>query len=631
MTLRILPGLVLAVLLQLLPVMAASAYEVTAPGRVVAFGDVHGAFDDWVTLLQEVGVINADLDWAGGNTHLVSLGDLIDRGPGSRSVVALMMKLEAQAEAAGGAVHMVLGNHEVLVMTGDLRYVSDEEYADFAALESQGEREAAFAAWRLSNPDGDDQAARQGFDTDYPPGYFALRRTYAGDGEFGRWLRQQPFVIKVNDKVYMHGGIAYDLIGESLDEINERMGGELQAYLDNQATLRTAGALPWHADYDDQLGILNVAAEQFVAANPDVRAEWFDAMIGLFDAQQASLFSPNAPNWYRGSAFCHPYAESFNTESFLKRAGARQLVIGHTPSRGQVIDRMEGQVIRLDTGMLKSVYGGRAAALVSGDGNDYVHYLASDEKAQPVVEGRSLAMGSAGMSDAELEDFMRSSQVVVDDASDNSAATAIRVQQSLGQKSNAAVFMTKDDAPGLENASSYRRSANRAERYVYDVAAYKLDRLLDLQLVPTAVLATVQGDAGALVDIPGKVMTEQERLDGQVPFSGYCAQGDQYRLRNVFDVLVYNEGRVPANTLWSRDRFMLRLTGHSNAFRTDTKRPRAYSKAELEVSDLLYAKLQSLARSALDEELGAYLHPRQIEAVLKRRDRILKEAKRSGG
>ena len=101
MTLRILPGLVLAALLQLLPVMAASAYEVTAPGRVVAFGDVHGAYEDWVTLLQEVGVINADLDWSGGNTYLVSLGDLIDRGPGSRSVVALMMKLDAQAEAAG--------------------------------------------------------------------------------------------------------------------------------------------------------------------------------------------------------------------------------------------------------------------------------------------------------------------------------------------------------------------------------------------------------------------------------------------------------------------------------------------------------------------------------------------------
>ena len=225
---------------------------------------------------------------------------------------------------------------------------------------------------------------------------------------------------------------------------------------------------------------------------------------------------------------------------------------------------------------------------------------------------------------------MRSAPVVVDDAPDNSVATAIRVQQSLGQTSNAAVFMTKDDAPGLENASAYRRSANRAERYVYDVAAYKLDRLLDLQLVPTAVPATVQGDAGALVDIPGEVMTEQERLDGQVPFSGYCAQGDQYRLRDVFDVLVYNEGRVPANTLWSQDRFMLRLTGHGNAFRTDTRRPRAYSKAALEVSDLLYAKLRSLARSALDEELGAYLHPRQIEAVLKRRDRILKEAKRSG-
>ena len=50
--------------------------------RVVAFGDVHGAYDDWVKLLQQTGIIDSRLNWSGGRTHLVSLGDLIDRGPG---------------------------------------------------------------------------------------------------------------------------------------------------------------------------------------------------------------------------------------------------------------------------------------------------------------------------------------------------------------------------------------------------------------------------------------------------------------------------------------------------------------------------------------------------------------------
>ena len=127
---------------------AASDYEINTSARVVAFGDVHGAFKDWTTLLRELGVVDAELNWSGGDTHLVSLGDLIDRSPGSRKVVELLMKLDDQAEQAGGAVHMVLGNHEVMVMTGDLEYVSPAEFAAFAGDENEAERdEGALSDW----------------------------------------------------------------------------------------------------------------------------------------------------------------------------------------------------------------------------------------------------------------------------------------------------------------------------------------------------------------------------------------------------------------------------------------------------------------------------------------------------
>ena len=104
-------------------------------------------------LLREVEVIDDSNNWVGGDTHLVSLGDLIDRGPGSRQVVELLMKLQQQAAAAGGAVHVVLGNHEVLVMSGDTRYISRAEYAAFADDESGAEREALLNSYRESVPE----------------------------------------------------------------------------------------------------------------------------------------------------------------------------------------------------------------------------------------------------------------------------------------------------------------------------------------------------------------------------------------------------------------------------------------------------------------------------------------------
>ena len=606
---------------------AANNYEIDTSSRVVAFGDVHGAFDDWTQMLQEVGVVDAKLNWAGGKTHLVSLGDLIDRGPGSRKVVELLMKLDAQAEQAGGAVHLVLGNHEVMVMTGDLRYVSAAEFAAFAGDETAAEREQLFSDYRRFNPGGDDADVRRVFNDQYPAGFLALRKAFSQEGAIGSWLLQQPFVIRVNDKVYMHGGIASDASEDSLKDLNGKLQGELREFLDSMDTLRAAGVMPWHVSYNDRLGFLNARAEEFVAANPKKQADWFPALQQVFEAQKAFVFSEDSPNWYRGTAMCHPYSESFNTERFLKRVGAKQLVMGHTPTRGDVHVRMDGLAIRLDTGMLKSVYKGRASALVSQGGTDYVHYLGSTAKGSPVPETRSLSQQLSGMDDATLEEFMRTAPIVKIEKLDTGITNPKRVTQSRDGISNDAVFKYEDTHPDLQNKDKYiSRRYNDSDRYVYDVAAYKIDRLLDWQLVPTAVIAEVEGDEGALSDWVENAINERDRLEKEIPFSGYCKQYEQYRMRFVFDVLIYNEDRNLTNILWTKNDFMMKFIDHSLAFRSTEKRPKQYAKVPLQVSDLLRGRLQSLNQDELTQELSPYLHPRQIEAILARRDLILKEA-----
>jgi calcineurin-like phosphoesterase family protein/HipA-like protein len=608
-------------------------YDISTPARVVAFGDVHGAFADWSGLLRELGVIDEQMNWSGGNTHLVSLGDLLDRGPDSRKVVELLMKLDQQAEQAGGAVHMVLGNHEVMVMTGDLRYVSPQEFAAFAGDETQADRDALFAQYRSFNPEGDEAALRQTFDDQYPAGFVALRKAFSQEGALGSWLVQQPFVVKVNDKVYMHGGIASVASEDSLATLNGKLQGELKAFLDSMDTLRAAGVMPWYVDYHDRLAFLNARAEEFVAANPKAKTQpdWFPALKQVFEAQQAFVFSDDSPNWYRGTAMCHPYAESFNTERFLKQVGAKQLVMGHTPTSGNVHERMDGLAIRLDTGMLASVYKGRASALVSQGGKDYVHYLGSSEKAQPVPEIRSLAQILSAMSDAELEDFMRTAPVVSVEDIGTGITKPKRVVQQRDGISNDAVFKYEDTVPGLQSKDKYiSRRYDDSDRYVYDVAAYKLDRMLDWQMVPTAVLAEVNGQPGALSDWVGNAINERDRLEREIAFNSYCKQNEQYRLRFVFDILIHNEDRNLTNILWTKDGFMMQFIDHSLAFRSTKKRPKQYRKVDLQVSDLLQSRLQSLNEGELTRQLSPYLHPRQIEGILARRDLILKEAISSG-
>ena len=623
--------IVCALVLTVVTAPAVARYDIRTTETVVAFADVHGAYEDWTALLQELGVVDTQLNWSAGKTHLVSLGDLIDRGPGSRQVVELLMKLDRQADQAGGAVHMVLGNHEVMVMSGDLRYVSPEEFAAFEGDESAQDRDAFFAEYRRFNTGGEDEVVRATFEQQYPPGFLALRKAYSLDGKLGSWLIQQPFVIKVNDKVYMHGGIASDASEETLEQLNTRLQGELLGFLQSMDELRAAGVMPWHVSYHDRLGFLNARAEEFAAANPRTQADWFEPLKVVFEAQQAFVFSEDSPNWYRGTALCHPYAESFNTERFLKRVGARQLVMGHTPTMGEVQQRMDGLAIRLDTGMLKSVYNGRASALVSTGGRDHVHYLGGETQARPVPETRDLAQQSSGMSDAELETFMRTAPVVNVETLSTGITKPKRVTQEMGDIVNDAVFKYEDTDPGLESKEKYiSRRHNDSDRYVYDVAAYKLDRLLDWQMVPTAVIGEVEGDEGALSDWVENTINERDRLAQETPFTGHCKQYEQYRLRFVFDILAYNEDRNLTNILWTKQDFMMLFIDHSLAFRSTEKRPKQYRKVDLEVSDLLRSRLESLDKTGLDAALSEYLHPKQIEAILARRDLILKEAVGTG-
>jgi Calcineurin-like phosphoesterase. len=167
--------------------------------RVIAFGDVHGAYDDLTELLRTVGVVDAQLHWAAGKAHVVSTGDLMDRGPGSRKVMDMLMRLQTEAQSAGGMLHVVLGNHEAMNLLGDLRYVTPAEFAAYEAEEPAELRDAT-----------------------HPRGYFGKRAAFARDGQYGRWLLGLPVAIIINDTLFMHAGPSAVLAGLSIEEINQR-------------------------------------------------------------------------------------------------------------------------------------------------------------------------------------------------------------------------------------------------------------------------------------------------------------------------------------------------------------------------------------------------------------------------
>lgn len=128
---------------------------VSASGRrIVAVGDLHGDLSKTRRALEMAGVLSSDGQdlWIGGETVLVQLGDILDRGEDEIAILSLLRSLDIQAKSTGGAVFQVNGNHETMNVEGDFRYVDPgafDECIDFLDYldEYKGHWDDAFIGW----------------------------------------------------------------------------------------------------------------------------------------------------------------------------------------------------------------------------------------------------------------------------------------------------------------------------------------------------------------------------------------------------------------------------------------------------------------------------------------------------
>lgn len=586
-------GVVIAAALLALAAAIASAQpeaRFEAP-RIVAVGDVHGAYTALTELLEATGIVDAELAWTGGESHLVSLGDLLDRGPDSRMVMDLLMRLEREAAAAGGRVHVVLGNHELMNLTGDLRYVSAAEYAAFADEDPRGARREAFArfaAERGAEP-ADEVEAR--FAERYPAGYFGHRAAFAADGEYGAWLASRPAIVVVNDTAFVHGGLS-GLVAQSGAAVNDALRNTLHRYLDLRERLAEAGVLPaWDMQNDIERAR---AALESVDADSTERAMLLEQFLALAEAPE---LGPEGPLWYRGSVYCNAIVEEPVLEAALAALDASSVVVGHTPTGNRRVRALyNGRLVMLDTGMLADYYAGRPAALVIDDDERRVQYLAPAERTA-VESGALLAYG---LTEAELLGAL--------------AAAAV---ESTGSGSPASARLVHEGTT-LE-AAFYGRRGGAAE---HELAAFALDRLLGLGLVPPTVAREIDGEPGALQLRYADGISEAERLERRQPL-GWCPIEPQVQLMYALDLLAFNTSRTQQTLRYRNDLSNLVLVDHRDAFTTQRELPGALDGDTLAFPAALVDALEKLDEPTLEAELGAWLDRRQIRALLARRDALV--------
>jgi Calcineurin-like phosphoesterase len=602
--------------------------------RVVAFADVHGAYEELTTLLQSVGVVDTQLHWSAGKTHLVSLGDLLDRGADSRKVMDLLMRLQGEARAAGGQLHIVLGNHEAMNVLGDLRYVAPGEYAAYSAEEDAAER-AKHREEFLARQTG---ATAADFDRLFPPGYFGQRRLLGPDGTYGRWLLGLPAAIKINDTVYMHGGPSSLMGGRTIEQLDRDYAAAMASYLAAEAELDDGGLLHFEDRYDQRATLARQRLEAMPAG--PARDSLASAVERFQRADDDPMLGPTGPNWYRGAAFCNECSETDVLKPFLAANAAKRVIIGHTVARnGTVVSRFDGAVIKLDAGMNRAVYKGHPAALIIDATGTRVTYVLPPV-APAGVPPEPLYLSSQTIDEDTVADILARGTI---ETVLTCAPGVMTARVTLEGRSVDAVF----------------EAASR-EAVQHELAAYRLDRLLGLGLVPATVARSYEGKDGVLQGRPANWASEQDRTnarngsaaglacqtitaapqatparrpaptDGRakLPTGGWCDMRALYQLAYAFDALIGNQGRSLDRYLYDADAGTLFLTGHDAAFGTDTKLQKALEPELAKTGPEMLARLRRLDAESVEGAIGELAGSKAVRPLLERRDRILEIAGR---
>jgi hypothetical protein len=318
--------------------------EWTGIKKIVAIGDLHGDYDNFVEILKGVKLVDDSLHWTGAETHFVQTGDILDRGPDARKIFDLIMALEKEAEEAGGMVHMLIGNHEEMNITGiaidNPRYVTVEQFKSFLPDDFKEERERDFKKKfdKENNNSTDTESSYEDELREYWSGVLKKDRrakaeyTSFFNENYGRWILKHNVVIKINDTVFVHGGISQKYSKMSIKDINNQLREELERFR------------------------LALKRGQVLRSRPKI------------------VYDQKGPLWYRGLAREDEEAFADEVQAILDNLGAKHMVIAHTPQTGsrivaeEYVSRFDESIWVIDTG-ISEVYGGFLSALIIEEGD----------------------------------------------------------------------------------------------------------------------------------------------------------------------------------------------------------------------------------------------------------------------
>jgi hypothetical protein len=562
--------------------------------RIVAVADLHGDYDRFLFILTNptVGILDGNLSWAAGRTHLVQLGDIMDRGPDAKRIFDLLIRLEKEAAAAGGMVHVIIGNHEEMNITGISldypHYVTVDQFVSFLPPEFRRAREVKFfkklpAAERkrpiVQGPNTQmDERLRaywQGVLDRKDP---EARRAYVlgFNDAYGDWLLKKNAVIKIDDIIFTHGGISEAFSTWPLREINVLLRSELEFF-------------------------------QGVMRNPQSYRKPFKPKL---------VYNPDSPLWFRGLAAKNEKSAQAEVDRTLANLGARAIVAGHnystfsgsSPILGKdSVSHFQDKVWMMDTG-ISSFYGGVPSAWIFDKGQMSVWGETEEVAARTAVKPAPQGV----LAPSGIETFLKTAGVKAREPGPGGRTDSWRITLEAGGVVRRAIFKYIDR----------RRPDMLADSYKYELAAYALAKGLGLGLVPPVIEREIEATRGSLQVFVENTISESERKERKLKPKDPAAFEKAMADLLVFENLTYDDCQNEKDTLVGLDDSSVSRVDFSEAF--VPKKDLLPRCAIQRCSRQLYKNLFGWDDNAVAELMRPYLNEEEIRALNSRRQLIVR-------
>jgi len=301
--------------------------------KIIAVGDIHGDYDAFQTILSEAALIDANGDWIGGETIFVQTGDIPDRGPDTRRILEHLQKLQKQAKKADGQVVSLLGNHEALNITRDLRYVHKGEYDAFADKNSDKLRDRIYKAnrknietsYKKTDPTLTPEDIRSKWQAKLPLGALEHQVAWAPRGDVGKWIVNNKAVVMINGNLFAHGGLSEKYTVFDISDMNKAAKKALKEQ-----------DLSFESIINDPLGPL-----------------WYRGLVRR-----------NAEEPLEGQS---RLSREDELKLILETYGASRIIVGHTPSISGIKAHFGTKLIQIDTGASAYYKGTRSFLRIEGN------------------------------------------------------------------------------------------------------------------------------------------------------------------------------------------------------------------------------------------------------------------------